>query len=168
MCVWANSSGDVYDVARRRSFCRWVSDIFSHPSCRNQFVTLARCIQGLAQRLGSWTFTWNFVSLSFWEFKAEAWRQRTGASLLFFSLGVGLIVSRNFVVCFFILRGSATKSKVWSWCFYSSSSMTEYLLLILYFSAFICLCALVCLYFSGCQEMTYKHDGKVLCGVWKS
>ncbi|XP_072574764.1 uncharacterized protein [Paramormyrops kingsleyae] len=38
--------------------------------------------------------------------------------------------------------------------------MTEYLLLILYFSSFICLCALVCLYFSGCQEMTYKHDGK--------
>ncbi|XP_075959859.1 uncharacterized protein LOC142963044 [Anarhichas minor] len=38
--------------------------------------------------------------------------------------------------------------------------MTEYILLILYFSAFICLCALVCLYFSGCQEMTYKHDGK--------
>ncbi|XP_070407629.1 uncharacterized protein [Nothobranchius furzeri] len=38
--------------------------------------------------------------------------------------------------------------------------MTEYLLLVLYFSAFICLCALVCLYFSGCQEMTYKHDGK--------
>lgn len=39
--------------------------------------------------------------------------------------------------------------------------MTEYFLLILYFSAFICLCALVCLYFSGCQEMTYKHDGKI-------
>ncbi|XP_078025493.1 uncharacterized protein LOC144463822 [Epinephelus lanceolatus] len=38
--------------------------------------------------------------------------------------------------------------------------MTEYILLILYFSSFICLCALVCLYFSGCQEMTYKHDGK--------
>ncbi|XP_077465756.1 uncharacterized protein LOC144082449 [Stigmatopora argus] len=38
--------------------------------------------------------------------------------------------------------------------------MTEYFLLILYFSAFICLCALVCLYFSGCQEMTYKHDGE--------
>ncbi|XP_069387525.1 uncharacterized protein [Paralichthys olivaceus] len=38
--------------------------------------------------------------------------------------------------------------------------MTEYLLLILYFSSFICLCALVCLYFSGCQEMTYKHDGE--------
>lgn len=56
---------------------------------------------------------------------------------------------------------------LYSWCFYSSSNMTEYLLLILYFSAFICLCALVCLYFSGCQEMTYKHDGKVLCGVWK-
>ncbi|XP_071313450.1 uncharacterized protein [Trachinotus anak] len=38
--------------------------------------------------------------------------------------------------------------------------MTEYILFILYFSSFICLCALVCLYFSGCQEMTYKHDGK--------
>ena len=38
--------------------------------------------------------------------------------------------------------------------------MTEYFLLILYFSSFICLCALVCLYFSGCQEMTYKHDGE--------
>lgn len=38
--------------------------------------------------------------------------------------------------------------------------MTEYILLVLYFSAFICLCALVCLYFSGCQEMTYKHEGK--------
>ncbi|XP_078411593.1 uncharacterized protein LOC144688651 [Cetorhinus maximus] len=36
----------------------------------------------------------------------------------------------------------------------------EYLLLVLYFSCFICLCALVCLYFSGCQEMTYKHEGK--------
>ncbi|XP_077433665.1 uncharacterized protein LOC144058901 [Vanacampus margaritifer] len=42
--------------------------------------------------------------------------------------------------------------------------MTEYFLLILYFSAFICLCALVCLYFSGCQEMTYKHDGKISMG----
>ncbi|XP_075786875.1 uncharacterized protein LOC142829681 [Pelodiscus sinensis] len=36
----------------------------------------------------------------------------------------------------------------------------EYILLVLYFSFFICLCALVCLYFSGCQEMTYKHEGK--------
>lgn len=42
--------------------------------------------------------------------------------------------------------------------------MTEYILLVLYFSAFICLCALVCLYFSGCQEMTYKHDGKDVVG----
>lgn len=42
--------------------------------------------------------------------------------------------------------------------------MTEYILLILYFSAFICLCTLVCLYFSGCQEMTYKHDGKDAVG----
>lgn len=42
--------------------------------------------------------------------------------------------------------------------------MTEYLLLILYFSSFICLCTLVCLYFSGCQEMTYKHDGKDAVG----
>lgn len=39
-------------------------------------------------------------------------------------------------------------------------SMTEYFLLVLYLSMFLCLCALVCLYFSGCQEMTYKHDGK--------
>lgn len=38
--------------------------------------------------------------------------------------------------------------------------MTEYILLVLYFSSFICLCTLVCLYFSGCQEMTYKHDGE--------
>ncbi|XP_077157660.1 uncharacterized protein LOC143819657 [Paroedura picta] len=36
----------------------------------------------------------------------------------------------------------------------------EYVILILYFSFFVCLCALVCLYFSGCQEMTYKHEGK--------
>ncbi|XP_077135308.1 uncharacterized protein LOC143790915 [Ranitomeya variabilis] len=36
----------------------------------------------------------------------------------------------------------------------------EDFLLILYFSFFICLCALVCLYFSGCQELTYKHEGK--------
>lgn len=42
--------------------------------------------------------------------------------------------------------------------------MTEYILLVLYFSAFICLCALVCLYFSGCQEMTYKHDGEDIMG----
>ncbi|KAM3936561.1 uncharacterized protein RB166_007464 [Leptodactylus fuscus] len=34
----------------------------------------------------------------------------------------------------------------------------EDFLLILYFSFFICLCALVCLYFSGCQELTYKHE----------
>ena len=39
------------------------------------------------------------------------------------------------------------------------------MLLTLYFSAFICLCALVCLYFSGCQEMTYKHDGKDVAEV---
>lgn len=45
--------------------------------------------------------------------------------------------------------------------------MTEYILLILYFSSFICLCALVCLYFSGCQEMTYKHDGKDSVGLEK-
>ncbi|XP_078116733.1 uncharacterized protein LOC144524395 [Sander vitreus] len=45
--------------------------------------------------------------------------------------------------------------------------MTEYILLILYFSFFICLCALVCLYFSGCQEMTYKHDGKDSVGFGK-
>lgn len=109
------------------------------------------------------------LSLSlFGNLKQKLGDKETGASLLFFFSRSSLIVSRNFVVCFFILRGSATKSKVWSWCFYSSSNMTEYLLLILYFSAFICLCALVCLYFSGCQEMTYKHDGKVLCGVWKS
>lgn len=43
--------------------------------------------------------------------------------------------------------------------------MSEYVLLILYFSAFICLCAMVCLYFSGCQEMTYKHDGEWRRGV---
>ncbi|XP_072476294.1 uncharacterized protein [Notamacropus eugenii] len=36
----------------------------------------------------------------------------------------------------------------------------EYVLFVLYFSFFLCLCALVCLYFSGCQEMTYKHEGK--------
>ncbi|KAK2505491.1 hypothetical protein MC885_007515 [Smutsia gigantea] len=34
----------------------------------------------------------------------------------------------------------------------------EYVLFVLYFSFFLCLCALVCLYFSGCQEMTYKHE----------
>ncbi|KAB0345833.1 hypothetical protein FD755_023037, partial [Muntiacus reevesi] len=34
----------------------------------------------------------------------------------------------------------------------------EYILLVLYFSFFLCLCTLVCLYFSGCQEMTYKHE----------
>ena len=38
----------------------------------------------------------------------------------------------------------------------------EYILFVLYFSFFLCLCALVCLYFSGCQEMTYKHEGKRL------
>ncbi|KAM9086799.1 uncharacterized protein AAG666_014800 [Megaptera novaeangliae] len=37
----------------------------------------------------------------------------------------------------------------------------EYILFVLYFSSFLCLCALVCLYFSGCQEMTYKHEGEV-------
>ena len=36
----------------------------------------------------------------------------------------------------------------------------EYVLFVLYFSFFLCLCTLVCLYFSGCQEMTYKHEGK--------
>lgn len=39
-------------------------------------------------------------------------------------------------------------------------NMPDIVLLVLYLSSFICLCALVCLYFSGCQEMTYKHDGK--------
>ena len=39
-------------------------------------------------------------------------------------------------------------------------SAMEYILLVLYFSFFLCLCALVCLYFSGCQEMTYKHEGE--------
>ncbi|XP_070362366.1 uncharacterized protein [Equus asinus] len=38
----------------------------------------------------------------------------------------------------------------------------EYVLFVLYFSFFLCLCALVCLYFSGCQEMTYKHEGEPL------
>ncbi|XP_074397841.1 uncharacterized protein LOC143693989 [Agelaius phoeniceus] len=38
----------------------------------------------------------------------------------------------------------------------------EFIFLVLYFSFFLCLCALVCLYFSGCQEMTYKHEGKKL------
>lgn len=38
----------------------------------------------------------------------------------------------------------------------------EYILFVLYFSFFLCLCALVCLYFSGCQEMTYKHEGMQL------
>ena len=36
----------------------------------------------------------------------------------------------------------------------------EYLLFVLYFSFFLCLCTLVCLYFSGCQELTYRHEGK--------
>lgn len=36
----------------------------------------------------------------------------------------------------------------------------EYVLFVLYFSFFLCLCALVCLYFSGCQEMTYRHEGR--------
>ncbi|KAJ8780314.1 hypothetical protein J1605_011578 [Eschrichtius robustus] len=34
----------------------------------------------------------------------------------------------------------------------------EYILFVLYVSFFLCLCALVCLYFSGCQEMTHKHE----------
>lgn len=38
----------------------------------------------------------------------------------------------------------------------------EYVLLVLYFSFFLCLCTLVCLYFSGCQEMTYRHEGERL------
>lgn len=44
----------------------------------------------------------------------------------------------------------------------------EYILFVLYFSFFLCLCALVCLYFSGCQEMTYKHEGECwsLCPRW--
>ncbi|XP_072857080.2 uncharacterized protein LOC140707465 [Pogona vitticeps] len=41
----------------------------------------------------------------------------------------------------------------------------EYIFLALCFSFFICLCALVCLYFSGCQEMTYKHEGKQLLAI---
>lgn len=41
----------------------------------------------------------------------------------------------------------------------------EYILFVLYFSFFLCLCALVCLYFSGCQEMTYKHEGTWLSGT---
>lgn len=41
----------------------------------------------------------------------------------------------------------------------------EYILFVLYFSFFLCLCALVCLYFSGCQEMTYKHEGTQLPGM---
>lgn len=41
----------------------------------------------------------------------------------------------------------------------------EYILFVLYFSFFLCLCALVCLYFSGCQEMTYKHEGTQLSGT---
>ncbi|KAG8505825.1 Janus kinase and microtubule-interacting protein 1 [Galemys pyrenaicus] len=40
----------------------------------------------------------------------------------------------------------------------------KYILFVLYFSFFLCLCALVCLYFSGCQEMTYKHEGLDLSG----
>ncbi len=44
--------------------------------------------------------------------------------------------------------------------------MPEYILLVLYLSMFLCLCALVCLYFSGCKEMTYKHDGKRDCIVY--
>lgn len=40
----------------------------------------------------------------------------------------------------------------------------EYILFVLYFSFFLCLCALVCLYFSGCQEMTYRHEGMQLAG----
>ncbi|XP_069451100.1 uncharacterized protein [Ovis canadensis] len=38
----------------------------------------------------------------------------------------------------------------------------EYVLFVLYFSFFLCLCTLVCLYFSGCQEMTYKHEAAVI------
>ncbi|XP_075922499.1 uncharacterized protein LOC142924289 [Petromyzon marinus] len=34
----------------------------------------------------------------------------------------------------------------------------EIFALSLYFAFFLTLCTLVCLYFSGCQEMTYKHD----------
>lgn len=41
----------------------------------------------------------------------------------------------------------------------------EYILFVLYFSFFLCLCALVCLYFSGCQEMTYRHEGMQLAAV---
>ena len=44
----------------------------------------------------------------------------------------------------------------------------EYILFVLYFSFFLCLCALVCLYFSGCQEMTYRHEGMQLAGVGKA
>lgn len=42
------------------------------------------------------------------------------------------------------------------------TGVMEFIFLVLYFSFFLCLCALVCLYFSGCQEMTYKHEGKKL------
>lgn len=42
------------------------------------------------------------------------------------------------------------------------TDVMEFIFLVLYFSFFLCLCALVCLYFSGCQEMTYKHEGKKL------
>ncbi|XP_061848935.1 uncharacterized LOC128125818 homolog [Colius striatus] len=38
------------------------------------------------------------------------------------------------------------------------TGVMEFIFLVLYFSFFICLCTLVCLYFSGCQEMTYKHE----------
>ena len=44
----------------------------------------------------------------------------------------------------------------------ASPTDMEYILFVLYFSFFLCLCALVCLYFSGCQEMTYKHEGTQL------
>lgn len=41
----------------------------------------------------------------------------------------------------------------------------EYVLFVLYFSFFLCLCALVCLYFSGCQELTYRHEGRRPAGL---
>lgn len=48
---------------------------------------------------------------------------------------------------------------------FCSTPNMEYILFVLYFSFFLCLCALVCLYFSGCQEMTYKHEGMQLAGL---
>lgn len=76
-----------------------------------------------------------------------------------FSFGSSIIRDINIIICI-LGRTFVVGAEVF--CY--SSTMTEYILLILYFSSFICLCALVCLYFSGCQEMTYKHDGKDCVG----